>query len=282
MTARGALAAAVIEASHRLRLRLRSRRAGRERTTRGVIVTLTTTPGRLPASETAIASLLTQSVQPERVVLWLDEAVSDDPLPAPFERLMRAGLEVRYVQDVGPHTKLIPALQAFPDSILITADDDMLYPSRWLEELLGSYRGAEGIIHCHRGHLMRSSADGTLLPYQSWDLGAPGFVGPSSLLFPTGVGGVLYPPRCLDDEVFNTAAARRLCPTADDVWFKAMALLKRTAARKVAAESPRYRQVRAMAPVALYRENLTRNDEQIRATFEAYDLYRLLERGSSG
>lgn len=264
------------EASFRMRLRVRRRRPPAPRRGTPIIVTLTTTPRRLQASETAIASVLLQTFVPDRVVLWLTDEVSRDPLPPGIRRLASAGLEVRFGADLGPHTKLMHALKAFPESILVTADDDTLYPTDWLSGLVDSYGRAPANIHCHRAHLIRVGDDGMPLAYQDWDLGAPGEVGPSMRLLPTGVGGVLFPPNALADEVFNLAALRRLCPTNDDIWFKAMALLQGTATRKVAPQSPRYRHVRSLASAALYLENVTRNDEQVRAVFEAYDLMRLL------
>ena len=32
------------------------------------------------------------------------------------------------------HTKLVPALKAFPNDILVTADDDVFYPVNWFEQ----------------------------------------------------------------------------------------------------------------------------------------------------
>lgn len=242
-----------------------------------LVLSLTTTPGHLGRAHIAISTLLTQSLAPDRAILWLSDEVAGRPLPRAFRPLLAAGLEVRYVADVGPHTKLVHALQAFPEAAIVTADDDMFYPRDWLSELYASYRSATAHIHCHRAHLMRVDAStGTPLGYQDWDLGAHGVLGPSQLLFPTGVGGVLYPPHSLAPEVANVEGFRRLCPTADDIWFKAMALLAGTAAVKVAEDSPRYRQVRGFAASALYAANLTQNDPQLRATFEAYDLYPLL------
>ena len=42
--------------------------------------------------------------------------------------------------------------------------------------------------------------------------------------FFTGVGGVLYPPACFVEEVFNQSQFRTLTPNADDVWFWGMAV----------------------------------------------------------
>ena len=46
------------------------------------------------------------------------------------------------------------------------------------------------------------------------------------LLF--GVAGVLYPPKCLHEDVFDIEGIKNLCLTADDVWLSCMALLKKT------------------------------------------------------
>lgn len=281
---RGARRRAMATLEHyRWRVGFRPTPMNRARRDVPLVLSLTTTPGHLERADIAIATLLSQSLAPDRAVLWLSDEIADRPLPRAFRPLLAAGLEVRHVPDVGPHTKLVHALSAFPDAAIVTADDDMFYPRDWLAQLDASYRRAPAYIHCHRAHRMRvDAATGVPDGYMAWDLGAPGVLGPSQLLFPTGVGGVLYPPRSLAPQVADVEAFRRLCPTADDIWFKAMALLAGTAAVKVAPQSPRYRQVRGFAASALYTENLTRNDPQLRATFEAYDLYPLLREAVAG
>ena len=39
-------------------------------------------------------------------------------------------------------------------------------------------------------------------------------------MFPTGVGGVLYPPSIMPEETFNSKVFTDLCLKADDVWLK--------------------------------------------------------------
>ena len=41
----------------------------------------------------------------------------------------------------------------------------------------------------------------------------------------TGVGGVLYPPHYLSEEIFDEESFMRLAPTNDDVWFWTIAIL---------------------------------------------------------
>jgi len=45
-------------------------------------------------------------------------------LPADVLELAPFGLDIRPTEDIGPFTKIVPALKAFPDAFIATADDD--------------------------------------------------------------------------------------------------------------------------------------------------------------
>jgi hypothetical protein len=244
-----------------------------------LVVSLATISERLGLAHIAVESLLRQTLKPDRLVLWLPRTLTSRTLPVALRNQTRRGLEIRYVEEIGPYNKIIYALKEHTNALIVTADDDQIYPRFWLEQLVQAHEGEPHCVQCHRAHRMIPGKDGRLLPYAQWDFCAPGDIGPSFLLFPTGVGGVLYPPGVLHPEVFNEAVFREICPTADDVWFKAMALLNRVRCRKV---SPFYRElppVRGTQARALWQENVKngRNDVQIRAVFERYDLYLLLD-----
>lgn len=242
-----------------------------------VMVSLTTVPERIHTrTYLAISSLLNQSFAPDGVILWVSDALRNQPLPKNFDHLLAAGLRVEYCPDIGPHTKLIYALEKYPDSLIVTADDDNLYPSHWLGELYNSYQKAPEYIHCQRAHLMRLDADGKLMSYEDWDYLAPGVIGPSTRLFITGTSGVLYPPHCFPDEVFNQDVFRKICRTNDDIWFTAMALLNRVSRKKVSATSREYPVVTYSQERALIKINSSANDAQLAAVFSKYDLYRYL------
>ena len=65
------------------------------------------------------------------------------------------------------------------------------------------------------------------MPYKNWKWSVSD-VKPSLTNFLTGVGGVLYPPKCLDDMVTNKDLFKKLSPYNDDIWFWAMAVKKGT------------------------------------------------------
>ncbi len=243
------------------------------------IVSLTTTRCRLRTVYLTVESLLLQNTKPHRVILWLAEEMASEPLPPHLQRQKERGLEVRFRLDVGPATKLIHALREHPEATIVTADDDTLYPPTWLGELAESCHRLPTTIHCHRAHWICSKADGALEPYNSWKRLDPGQVGPAHRLFPTGVGGVLYPPNSLHPEVLNESLFLQLCPTADDVWFKAMALLREVPARKIRPVCDGFPTIRSgkRNGLSLTNSQHANYDRQIRAVFEHYGVAKTLE-----
>lgn len=236
-----------------------------------LIVNLTSYPARFPVLAATIKGLLDQTVRADRTILWIDHAHLDS-LPADVRALERHGLEVRGCRDIRSFTKLVPALLAFPDAFHVTADDDLYYAPTWLEHLVAGGDGGEPAIVCWRAHLAPVQADGALAPYLEWEIDTlhTGDASDGRLLFPTGVGGILYPPGSLDPAVTDEAAFLRLCPSADDIWFFWMARRRHTPTRRV---NKRFRLITwpegegsALFPVNLYQGG---NDRQIRALEQA-------------
>lgn len=239
-----------------------------------LIVSLTSYRKRFASLARTVRGLMAQDIAPDRIMLWIDP--KDEPhLPAELlalraEPIFRIGLH----PDLGPATKLVPALKAFPGATIVTADDDFFYPSGWLRSLVQASIRHPGAIVCRRAHLARAGADGRLLPYRAWDRGTRATrAHDRSLIFPTGVGGVLYPPNSLAPAVLDETALLRLTPKADDVWFFWMGRL---------AGTPQLRLPGSIAMVTwpdtqdggLHHDNVGGggNDAQVRAMEEAYGL----------
>ena len=239
-----------------------------------LIVSLTTIPERIHKVHLCIESLLRQTIKPDYLMLWI--SVPEDKIPEKLDRLRKRGLQIRLCKDIGPYTKIIYTLKENPQSIIVTADDDHFYPKDWLRQLYDAYQKEPQYIHCHRAHLMIKDSDGKLKKYREWNYRAPGIQGPSLLLFPTGVGGVLYPPHSLFKEVLNEEVFMRLSPYHDDAWLKAMSLLKGTQCKKVSPVCPSYILIRGVSKRSLGKINFAnmgeKNDEQIQAVFDYYKL----------
>ena len=82
---------------------------------------------------------------------------------------------------------------------------------------------------------------------------------PSFNLFPTGVGGVLYPPGSLNRDVVKKELFLELCPLADDIWFKAMGLLNGTKTIMVGDTSKSFLAIKSAQKSSLWRENVGNN-----------------------
>lgn len=249
-----------------------------------LIVSLTTVPWRISKAHLCLDSLLRQSLKPDRVILWLAEGGHDDGLsidrgnlPKGLTALMSRGLEIGWCRDIRSYTKIVPTLRAYPDALIVTADDDEFYPRHWLKVLYEAYQKEPEYIHCHRALMIRYDGRGRVLPYSSWDrlweLPDPEVQEPSLDLFPTGVGGVLYGPGHLHSEVLNESSFLSLCPKADDVWLKAMSLLNGVACKKAGTGNIKLNDIRIKNDRDLWTSNVTENDGQIQAVSQRYGVF---------
>jgi hypothetical protein len=166
-----------------------------------------------------------------------------------------------------------------PDSLIITVDDDIFYPSNLVEKLYHAYLKENDCIHCHRGHKM-AQKNGALLPYKQWEYSTKS-KDSSLMVFPTGVGGVLYFPGCLDEDALNHELFMRICPNADDVWLKAMSLKKGVKCKTIPRIAPfRYEfpNIPYSQEVTLKRDNKKSggNNDKIQTVFTYFSLFKKL------
>lgn len=189
-----------------------------------ITVSLTSHGSRIDHVWCAIESVMQQSLPADRIVLWLDEEDRGRGIPKRLRRLMARGLEIVYTPHrIGPYKKLIPALEACKGDVIVTVDDDCIYGPRLLESLVSGYLRAPESIHAMRFHSVVTDDGLTPAPYSHWRHEVERL---EDELYPffTGVGGVLYPPGVFDDVAVDCGLFLALSPTADDVWFNAMAL----------------------------------------------------------
>jgi len=195
-----------------------------------IIVSLTSYPARIPRIHYTVFTLLRQTLPPDRVVLWLAEEQfpnGNDDLPPALLALLPYGLTIRYTRDIKSYKKLVPALDAFPEDIIVTVDDDFLYEPGMLERLYRSYHDNNDWIHAYRAHRITMSFDGKCGEYADWNLCIGNRDGDFRNFLTSG-GGVLFPPHALHKDVGNERLFMELSPSADDIWFWAMAVVNGT------------------------------------------------------
>lgn len=188
-----------------------------------VIVSLTSYGKKIQQVHLAIESIMHQTMKPNKIVLCLSDEFKGN-LPIMLQHQQERGLEILFCKDVRSYTKLIPTLCKYPQSVIITIDDDIIYPIDFVEYLVKAYLNNPQKVYFYYGHTIRLDAEKAPIPYKEWKLKRA--VGSSLFNLPTGVNGVLYPPKCFHEDVCKEELFMELCPYADDLWFKAMTLLK--------------------------------------------------------
>ncbi|WP_338039332.1 glycosyltransferase family A protein [Maribacter litopenaei] len=191
-----------------------------------VIVSFTSIPSRVRILHIVVRSILNQSVLPEKVILWLHEDLKDE-LPKKLTVLKDDLFSIHYTNQKSSHRKLVLALEKLPNKTIVTCDDDVIYHPKWLELLYKDHQRYPDCISANQVRYIKYDINGNLLPYKQWDL-KKNEPSNSKAILPIGVGGVLYPAESLSKEVSNKDLYLKITPRADDLWFKAMSLLKGT------------------------------------------------------
>ena len=122
-----------------------------------IIISLTSYPARIKYVPTVINSLLNQSLKPYKIILWLSKNQfpnGNKGLPKNLIDLVDKGLTIEYNNendgDIKSYRKLIPTLKKYPNNIIVTADDDIIYDKNWLEKLYKTHLKHPKDIVAHR------------------------------------------------------------------------------------------------------------------------------------
>ena len=221
-----------------------------------------------------IESLFEQTYPADKIILWLSEdEFKNRKLPKTISRLQKRDLEVKWVcGNFKPYKKLYYALKCHPDRLIITVDDDTFYPNFLIEGLLKTHLEFPNSVICYRSKKVSFDSSGNLLPYSQWSTDQDNYPNPWS--FPQGVGGVLYPPNALSKHTLDKDLFTTLAPTADDIWFKAMALINTTLTMRVTSQNIEFRKVIGSQSISLHKINnqQNHNDIQMKRVFEHFNI----------
>ena len=248
-----------------------------------VIISLTSYNARIDTVYLTVMTLLNQTVKPRAVILWLAEEQfpeGEDALPGNLTALKKKGLQIRFCDDLRPHKKYFYTMKENPDCFVITADDDVFYPENLVEELIDTSRKYPDTVVCTWGHGFVPDDKGDVFSASKWEYLREGNE-PSYLVIPTGIGGVLYPPHVLSEEVFNKDALRGLCLNADDLWLKAMALMNNKKAVRIDKPAKIFFTILKTQKSGLYYDNAIEDKNSVawRNIMEAYPKCREILKG---
>ena len=197
---------------------------------RKIVVSMTSYPKRIGTVHKALETIYAQTRKPDQVVLWLAEEQfpgKEADLPETLMSLVREkGLRIGWCEDLKGHKKYFYALQEYCNDIVVTSDDDLLYPADMLASLHKSYLLYPNAISTMRTHLILLSEDNQILPYHDWIRETDGTMHqPSMQLMASGGAGDLYPPGLYRKEFFDRDLVLNRCLWADNLYVKIMELV---------------------------------------------------------
>lgn len=238
-----------------------------------VIVTLTSIPTRLKTIHITIRSLLNQTRKPEKIILWLDDEIRT-LVPKSLEILIGDIFEIRTEKlSPSPHSKLVYSLATFPNTTLVTCDDDLVYSDHWLESLYNEHKKHPTSIIANKCRLISYDKKGAVLPYKQWPINLQTGITDKNLLA-LGFGGVLYPVKSLHPDATNQDLFLKLTPKADDLWFKMMSYLQGTEIRRPTSPAAEATPIIGSQEVSLKKTNVREdgNRSQWLALCEHYSI----------
>ncbi|MEL6972183.1 MAG: hypothetical protein AAFZ63_27845 [Bacteroidota bacterium] len=189
------------------------------------IVSLTSFPARVEEAWVSIECLLSQTVKPDKIILWLaEEQFPGRKIPETLQMQQKRGLTIEFCDDIKSHKKYYYTMLRHPNACVIAVDDDLYYNSTTMENVIGLHKKHPECIAANRAHEVLFDADGTMRPYTKWKHNSVA-KDPSFLLFHTSGHGTLFPPGALIDVAFDKELIKSLSFRSDDVWLKAMTVL---------------------------------------------------------
>ena len=189
-----------------------------------IIISLTSYPARIGTVNQTVESLLNQTMKADKVILWLAPEQfpnKEADLPQQLLDLRNKGLTIDWYHDIKSYKKLIPTLKKYPDALIVTADDDLLFAPNWLETLYKGYLKHPNDINIHRA---------TKFYYDKYGFhciggGAEFHKDGSSLNKICSGAGAIYPPNCFYKDMLDEDLFLKLAPTNDDQWIWIQAIL---------------------------------------------------------
>lgn len=227
-----------------------------------IIISLTSIPSRLNVLPVVIRGLMSQTVDPKKIILWLNKGL-DGTIPSSLLNLQNELFEIRFSELDCPHLKLVETLESFPNDIIITCDDDSIYDFKLVENLYKEHLKSPKAIVANVTREVTPNIDkGGYVTYSKWKYGTFS-KSVNSHIFPLGVGGVLYPPKSFHPSILDRELFLKLTPKSDDMWFKVMSVLNNTESKQ--AEHVCYKPIPVLwsQKISLKKENVKKNKNDL-------------------
>ena len=263
-----------------------------------IVVSFTTISHRIRYIYPMVMSLFEQNLKPDEIYLWiskepfnLDNGIAENDIPEEIKDLTddnRIAFKIEYTENIAGYRKLLPVLEKYKKDhnvVIITADDDTLYPANWIKRLYKQFLKDDCVI-TYRARKIRRKPDGKLASYKEWPSLSSYENRKDLYLCPIGKDGILYSPKFFNENIFDRAF-RRLSPTRADIWFAAAAISNNVMTRhlptlkKLPWKKKNKRKTFPQLPNVdtkssdwpeLYKYNMDRNDTYINNVFHYFSI----------
>ena len=254
-----------------MKLRLLNRLSSRTMLSQtGPTLSMTTYGIRFQTAHISLEAIARGTTRPSRAVLFVDDETLYNHPTKGLQRLVKRGLEIKLVENFGPHTKYFPFIEMMEDFERphATGDDDHIYPKWWLQRLALSIEKMPGALHAYRAHCIRLNEEGTeALPYLEW---GPGITEePTNLNFYTSSMGEIYSPEFLRIAQQRGREFLEVCPKNDDLWLTSLAIEENVPISVIDGINRTFPAIPASQQLTLEATNVFGgyNDVQIKDTF---------------
>jgi len=185
-----------------------------------ITVSLSTIPSRIEKIYPALKSLMDQTMPPRRIYLAIPPFSIREKKAYSIPETLRNCPAVRIIdaeKDWGPATKLIPALRhpsTNPDDIILTADDDNIYPAEFVETFWQYSQQLPNAALSLRGAPMSR----TLRWKDCRAFKGTSIFQPAAVEIINGCGGIMVKPKFFAAEFFDYDQAPVQAFFVDDIW----------------------------------------------------------------
>lgn len=246
------------------------------RSEKDLIVSFTSFPARINNVWQVVECMKRQTLQPDKILLWLskEQFPTEDSIPETLLNRRDEQFDIRMVDgDIRSHKKYYYSAKEFPDALIFLIDDDIYYDTDILRRSMKAYIDyGEKCVVCNYGYQIEYAMN-VCKPYSEWHpIEGKKAVG-TDLFFGSG-GGTLFRPSDMYKDLTNIFLARQLTPLADDIWLNAMAM--KADLTKIMLPHGPLLSIKEKHNVTLSSINNGegRNDEQINAVKKYYgDIY---------
>lgn len=190
------------------------------------VISLTSFPGRINNLWRIIETMINQKNVKANYMINLYLSKEQFPnkyedLPYKLKKQQKRGLNILFVdEDLKAHKKYYYAMQKYSDKNIITIDDDIIYLSSFLSELINAHEKYPNIIVAQRARYICPEKS-----YIDWPLIKHRNILINNVLTTNG-GGTLFPPGTYNREIFNKKVFKDICLLADDLWISYMCRIR--------------------------------------------------------